>query len=255
MGERIPACGGCGDVAMIPLSMAFQPIVNIERRAVFAQEALVRGPAGETAASVLAQVTEQSRYAFDQSCRIRAIELASKLGLAATGALLSINFLPRAVYRPEVCIRTTLQTARRTGFPVDRLIFEVNEAENLDASEHLISVMTAYRGMGFRTAIDDFGAGHSGLSLLADFQPDYVKLDLSLIRAIDQDAARRSIVSGLARMCRELGVTIVAEGVETAAEAATLRSIGVTLLQGYLFARPGFETLPTPAFPPAMAPT
>ena len=237
-------CEGCRDGASfeMPFSMAFQPIVDVTRGSIFAHEALVRGVAGEGAYTILSQVAEDNRYAFDQQCRVKAIELATALNLPADGARLSINFMPNAVYEPRACIRLTLATAMRTGFPLDRIIFEFTEDEKLD-TDHLLNILRTYRAMGFKTAIDDFGAGYAGLSLLADFQPDILKIDRLLITGIDEGGARRSIVGSLLTIARDLGLQVVAEGVETRAEAATLAEMGVTLFQGYYFARPALERL------------
>ena len=239
-------CGACfqGISSPFPFSMAFQPIVDIRSGRVHAYEALVRGPAGESAASVLAQVTLANRYAFDQSCRIRAIELATRLGIAGRGALLSINFIPGAMYRPENCVRATLAAARRHGFPLHLLQFEVTEGEKVDDPDHLRDIFRVYRQQGFRVAIDDFGAGYAGLGLLARFQPDVLKLDMGLIRGIDGDRVRRCIVGAVLSVCAELDITPVAEGVETRAELDALRDMGIGLIQGYLLARPAFEALP-----------
>jgi EAL domain-containing protein (putative c-di-GMP-specific phosphodiesterase class I) len=229
--------------------MAFQPIVSLQDDTppgIFAYEALVRGEAGESAGSILAQVSDKKRYGFDQACRIKAIELASKLRLPETGALLSINFLPNAVYEPRACISATLAAAQRTGFPPDCLMFELTEGEPLNDPAHLLHILYSYREMGFRTAIDDFGAGYSGLALLAQFQPDVVKLDMSLVRDADTDPARATILRHTTAMCHEFGISVVAEGVETEAEFHFLRRLGIGLFQGYLFARPGFEQLPAP---------
>ena len=223
--------------------MAFQPIVG-PGAGVFAYEALVRGAEGQGAAAVLSLVDAANRYAFDQACRTTAIEAAAKLGLAAAGALLSINFLPNAVYRPEACIRATLRAAERTGFPASSLMFEVAEAERVSDPAHLRRILHSYKEMGFTVAIDDFGAGHSGLNLLADFQPDLVKLDMGLVRGVSADKARRAIVGGLVRICADLGVGVVAEGVETGDEHRALRDLGVGMFQGFLFARPAFMALP-----------
>jgi EAL domain-containing protein (putative c-di-GMP-specific phosphodiesterase class I) len=228
--------------------MAFQPVVDLTARRVYAYEALVRGPLGESAAKVLGKVTPANRYAFDQSCRIKAITLASQLGLLASGASLSINFIPGAMYQPETCVRATLAAARRNQFPAERLIFELTENEEITDYHHLAGIFRVYRANQFRTALDDFGAGFSGLSLLANFQPDVVKIDAALIRGVDTDPRRRAIVEGIAHIGHSLSATVVAEGVETLAEMAALRSIGVSLFQGYLFARPGFETLPVVSF-------
>ena len=238
--------GACADgiTPPFPFSMAFQPVVDVAAGRIYAYEALVRGPAGEPAGSVLGKITPGNRYAFDQSCRVKAIALASRLGLLGTGASLSINFIPGAMYRPENCVRATLAAARRHGFPTDRLVFELTENERITDYAHLESIFRVYRANSFRVALDDFGAGHSGLALLAHFQPDVVKLDMALLRGLDSDARRRAIVGGIVGICRSLATQVVAEGVETDAELAAVRSLGVTLVQGYLFAKPGFETLP-----------
>jgi EAL domain-containing protein (putative c-di-GMP-specific phosphodiesterase class I) len=254
------ACVDCRDGAGfdLPIIMAFQPIVDVRNQTVFAYEALVRGRGGESAGEVLAQVSSDNRYAFDQLCRTTAIEQAAGLSMAATGASLSINFLPNAVYEPRACIRVTLAAALRTGFPLDRIIFEFTEDEAIDAG-HLLNILRSYRAMGFRTAIDDFGAGYAGLGLLSQFQPDIVKLDMALIRGIDTDRVKQAIVRNTLGMLRDLGVEPVCEGVETMAEHDTLRGLGVSLMQGYLLARPCLDGLPqigwatTPAPLDAMA--
>jgi EAL domain-containing protein (putative c-di-GMP-specific phosphodiesterase class I) len=132
-------CNGCKDgiEQPFPFSMAFQPIVNVDTGKVFAYEALVRGERGESAGSILGQVTKANRYAFDQSCRVKAILLAAQLGLADTGAQLSINFMPGAVYSPAACIQLTLATAREVGFPCDQIIFEITEAEEVVDRAHI----------------------------------------------------------------------------------------------------------------------
>ena len=246
--EKSPAtaCAGCRDGAGLDFafSMAFQPIVDIVEGRPFAYEALVRGPADEGAASILARVSEANRYAFDQQCRVKAIETAAKAGLLETDARLSINFLPNAVYSPAACIQLTLKTARAVDFPTDRLIFEFTENEKMTDPDHVANIIATYKKMGFGTALDDFGAGHAGLNLLAMFQPDMIKLDMDLVRGLDASLPRRLIVDAVVKMCATLGVTVIAEGIETEGELAALRALGVRYIQGYYFARPAFEALP-----------
>lgn len=244
--QAVPSCAGCADGVNDPFdfSMAFQPIVDIEAKRIFAYEALVRGPAGESAASVLGLVTPENRYAFDQSCRRRAIETACGLGLVPSGAKLSINFIPGAVYKPESCIRVTIAAARRATLPSGRLIFEVTEDEPVRDHAHLDGIFREYRRQGFATAIDDFGAGYAGLNLLADFQPEIIKIDMDMIRNIDSNRVRQVLVGAIAGACRELGIQVIAEGIETEAEMNTLRDAGITLFQGFYLARPGFKSLP-----------
>lgn len=236
-------CAECAGGAGLDFdfTMAFQPIVDISSREVFAYEALVRGLGNEPAGEVFRNVNDANRYRFDQTCRIKAIELAAELGLPC---LLSINFMPNAVYRPELCIRTTLAAATTYGFPIERIIFEVTEGERVTDHEHLRNIIQHYQHRGFLTAIDDFGAGHSGLNLLAEFQPDIVKLDMALIRDIDSNRNRQAITRGIVQFCKELSIRIIAEGVETREELACLEDAGITLFQGFYFARPGFCTLP-----------
>lgn len=243
-------CQGCTtERRKFDIAMAFQPIVDAESGQVFAFEALVRGSNGESAAEVIAQVTPDDRYAFDQQCRVAAIEGAVEAGILHTGARLSINFLPNAVYSPVACIQLTLKTARETGFPASRLIFEFTENEEMVDTDHVKNIVETYRKMGFATAIDDFGAGHAGLGLLARFQTDMIKLDMGLIRGIDSSMPRRLIVEGIVRMAESMNIAVIAEGIETVAEYESVRAVGVRLVQGYLFARPGFKALPPFALP------
>jgi EAL domain-containing protein (putative c-di-GMP-specific phosphodiesterase class I) len=238
-------CGDCADHAANPqlgfqFDYAYQPIVDVLQRSAFAHEALVRGPAGESAQSVLSQVTDRNRYRFDQACRVKAIKTAAQLGMRER---LSINFLPNAVYKPEVCIRTTLAAARTHGFPIDRIIFEVTEGEHVEDGPWLATILREYQRYGFLTAIDDFGAGYAGLTLLADFTPDIVKLDMALVRGVDSSRSRQAIARGVVRICQDMGVQVIAEGVETAAERDFFLDQGVTLMQGFLFARPAFRAI------------
>ncbi|MBC3345150.1 EAL domain-containing protein [Pseudomonas sp. SWRI196] len=230
-------------------TMAFQPIFNVRTRTAFAYEALVRGVNGESAGYILGLVNDGNRYRFDQACRVKAIEEAARLGiLEIADCLLSINFLPNAVYRPETCIRATLEAARHTNFPPDRLMFEVTEGEKVVDPDHLKSIFVEYERQGFTTAIDDFGSGYSGLNLLAMFQPHVLKIDMALTRTIDQDPVKQAIVEGIVLVAKRLDITVIAEGIETRGESAALLDLGIDLMQGYLFARPEVGRLPPGSF-------
>lgn len=110
---------------------------------------------------------------------------------------------------------------------------------------HLREIIEYYKQYGFKTAIDDFGAGYAGLNLLAEIQTDYVKLDMALVKNIDQSKARQAIVKGIFQTCSKLSVTIIAEGVERYEELSILQSLGIELFQGYYFAKPVFQGLAT----------
>ncbi len=222
-------------------TMAFQPIVNCSNESIYGYEALVRGLNNESAFSVISKVNDKNRYLFDQLCRVKAISLASKLNITS---MLSINFLPNAIYTPERCIRTTFEAAKQYDFPSQRIMFEFTEVEKIDDTSHVKRIVDYYQSLGFKTAMDDFGAGYSGLNLLADFQTDIIKLDMALIRNIDSNKVRQAIVKNCLTMFNELNITALAEGIETYEEYAWLRDAGIELMQGYYFAKPGFERLP-----------
>lgn len=233
-------CVGCqnGHELNFDFEYAFQPIVDVKAKTIFAHEALIRGPNGEGAHTVLSKINNENTYRFDQACRVKAVKTAAELNLQG---MLSINFMPRAVYRPELCIRTTLDAARKYNFPLSNIIFEFTEQEIVDDPNHLLNIVKEYKKLGFKTALDDFGAGYAGLNLLADFQPDIIKIDMNLIRDIDTSKSRQTIVKAITRMCEELNVIVLAEGVETANERDILFGFGIYLLQGYLFCKPAFR--------------
>jgi EAL domain-containing protein (putative c-di-GMP-specific phosphodiesterase class I) len=232
-------CLGCQDEEPLDFEfdIAFQMIVDAARQRVWGYEALVRGPNGEAAYSVLSRVNEKNRYRFDQLCRIKAIEKATER-FDRTDLMLSINFMPNAVYEPAACIRATLAAANRTGFDRSRLMFEFTENEPMRDTSHVGRIIAAYREFGFLTALDDFGAGFAGLGLLARFQPDLIKIDMEILRGLDESKPRQAIVRGLTNIAADLGIQVLAEGVETEGEFEALKAIGVRLFQGYYFGRP-----------------
>ncbi|MBF8729952.1 MULTISPECIES: EAL domain-containing protein [Pseudomonas] len=246
--QRPHGCRSCRDKSPISFdfTMAFQPIVDTSNNSVFAYESLVRGKNGAGANAVMQQVNHSNRYKFDQACRVKAVELAAKTRLSEH---LSINFLPNAVYQPEACIRTTLRAAEKYNFPIEKIIFEVTENENITDKTHIKKILESYKKQGFKTAIDDFGAGYSGLNLLADFQPDIIKIDMELIRNIHKNRAKQVISRSIVALCKDLNIQVIAEGIECIEELQALQETGINLFQGYLFAKPELEALPHIVWP------
>lgn len=245
---KLYSCAECRSGAGLDFSftMAFQPIVDWNQKTVYSHEALVRGNSGESAYSILSKVNATNRYQFDQACRIKAIQLASQIQIPS---YLNINFLPNAIYQPETCIRTTLEASREFQFPLNRLVFELTEGEEVQDHDHIIKIFKAYKQYGFLTAIDDFGSGYSGLNLLAKFQPDLIKLDMELIRNIHLNPVAQKLTNAIAGVCREIGIAVIAEGVETLEELKVLVDMGIHLYQGYLFSKPAFESAGVVHFP------
>ena len=226
-------------------TFAFQPIVDANAREVFSHEALIRGPSHEPACRILGQVSADRLLEFDQKARIEAIGMAVRLGIVSR---LNLNFMPQSLHS-RAAILTTLEAADRFHLPINRLVLEVTEGAVIDDQAQFAEVINEYRGLGLKVAIDDFGAGYSGLNLLTDFQPDQIKLDMKLVRGIEHHGPRQAIVHAIDQVCRDLGIDVIAEGVETVEEYAWLANEGVRLFQGYLFAKPAFESFPSVHYP------
>lgn len=224
------------------VTFAFQPIVQVGNGwCPFAYEALLRGPNGEPAGTVLSGVPADAMLAFDAACRRRALELAQFLGLRAR---LSLNLTAEAVESYRHGFHATLQAAREMGFSTSRLVFELTEQAPIADVRRLSRWMAAARNRGITVALDDFGAGHANLGTLLKLRPHIVKLDMDLIRSIDADRARQSLVKGILAACEGFGSLVVAEGVETEEEYRKLCEMGVCLMQGFYLGRPQVASLP-----------
>lgn len=227
-------------------SYAFQPIIDVETQSVWSYEALIRGAQGESAASVFSRVHPDDRHELDRNGRLLALEIAGRLGV---GCSLNLNTLPGSLSDGRLGALRTVAAARRAGLSPHQLVLEVTENEAIDDLHLLRDHLDVYRSKGVRIALDDFGAGYAGLNVLADLQPDILKLDMSLVRGVEARGARQSIVRAILQVSIDLGIDVVAEGVETMGEYEWLAEQGLVLFQGFLFAKPAFESLPAAAFP------
>ena len=246
VGSRLACAPSATATLGIDYAYAFQPIVDMLAREVVSYEALVRGIHGEPAFEVLHRIEPRDLHRFDAASRVVALMQAAELGL---GCDLNLNFLPQSLLVSTDSIELTLAAADHCGIPIRRLVFEITEGEMIEDPAQFAHLINRYRARGLKLAIDDFGAGYSGLNLLAEFQPDQIKIDMALVRGIESDGPRQAIVRAIAGCCRDLGIDVIAEGVETVDEWRWFESEGVRLFQGYLFARPGFASLPPASFP------
>jgi EAL domain-containing protein (putative c-di-GMP-specific phosphodiesterase class I) len=227
-----------------PFSHAFQPIIDVRSRRIYAYEALIRGVHNEPAFQIFARVQPGELHALDRASRTSARQLAARLGLDCR---LALNVLPRGLDQAELSTHWTNPTP--SDVPLDRIILEVTEGEVIDDHASFARLVNQYRILGAQVAIDDFGAGYSGLNLLAEFQPELIKLDMNLLRGVESSGPRQSIIRAIVNVCLDLGIDVIAEGVETKDEYLWFCDEGVHLFQGYLFARPGFESLPQVMYP------
>lgn len=241
MSDASPSAGAPDGVDSRDFSFAFQPIVDTHARAVYSHEALVRGLNNESAYQVIKRYSGDRMAAFDAACRVKAIEVATRIGLSTN---LNLNFLPSAALNEGVGLNSMIEAAHRHSFPLNRIIVEATEGEAIDNPVQFAKVVNEYRRAGIRLAIDDFGAGYSGLNLLSEFQPDIVKLDMALVRGIQSHGPRQAIVRAIAQVCVDLGIDFIVEGVETVDEFSWFIDLGVNLYQGYLLAKPMFEAMP-----------
>lgn len=228
-------------------SFAFQPIIDADKGVIVSFEALVRGCNNEPASKILQQVHALDACHFDEMLRLSAIPLAGKLGI---GCSLNLNLLPGSALSSDSAMDTTIAMAEQCGIKPDRITLEITEKEVIKDFNRYIGIMNNFRRrLGVKMSIDDFGAGYSGLNLLAEFDPDSIKLDMTLIRDIPIHNSKQAVVRGILKTCHDLGIEIIAEGVETVSEYWWLRTEGIALFQGYLFAKPEFEQLPTVSYP------
>jgi len=232
--REIPDCGhGDLDRALDSLWLAVQPIVSSATRSIFGYEALLRSdePRLETPGQLFALAHRLGR----------SLELSRRCRLEAAGIFPRV---PEDVYlfvnlNPEDLEDFELLGGQEplTEF-AQRVVLEVTERESLSDERRLQARIETLRELGFKTAIDDLGAGYSSLNSFALLHPDFVKFDMSLVRDIDCSPTKRRVVEHMVDLCRDLEIRTIAEGIETEAELATCRELGCAYLQGYHLARP-----------------
>lgn len=230
-------------VAMLERDRLFsmlQPICRPDG-SVFGYEALLRGREENgdiVSAGALLSVATETQLLFTVDLVARREAIRAMAVRRAPDARLFVNFNPSSIYDPSYCLRTTHSFVQEMGLTPANIVFEVTETAEVKDQAHLRGILAFYRQAGFRVALDDIGAGFSGLNMLQELRPDYVKIDMALIRNVDADPYKQSIVRHLVGIARETGCQVVAEGIETPAELAWVRAAGVHLVQGYLLGRP-----------------
>jgi EAL domain-containing protein (putative c-di-GMP-specific phosphodiesterase class I)/CheY-like chemotaxis protein len=222
------------EMALEHLWMAFQPIVHWSQKRVHAYEALVRTDEPTLARpDAFFSAAEQLHRVQELGRAIRR-EVARSAPHAPDGSLIFVNLhandlTDEDLYAPNAPLAAIS----------NRIVFEITERASLEGLKDIQARIATLRSLGYRIAVDDLGAGYAALSSLASLQPEVVKLDMSLVRDVDQEPIKQRLVASLQTLGAPLGITVIAEGVETMAERDTLVEIGCDLFQGYLFAQPG----------------
>ena len=234
----------------------FQPVFKGPDLDLWGYECLMRGRDEQNNLVMPGQIlqwAEQERLIFmlDRVCREIHITNAGRIA-ANTNTRVLVNFLPTAIYEPAFCLRTTMNAARKSGLTPAQVIFEVVESEEINDREHLASVLGYYRQAGFGVALDDVGTGYSGLMMLADLNPDLVKIDRALVSRATDSKMHRGICRALCALAQESGKLALAEGVETIEQWQTLADMGADLFQGFLFGKPAADPATESQVAPAL---
>jgi EAL domain-containing protein (putative c-di-GMP-specific phosphodiesterase class I) len=229
------------DNALETMWMAFQPIVDTGAKRVFGYEALMRAkePSLPHPGAVL-EAAERLDRIHHVGRRVRAL-VAEAFGAAPPQAVLFVN-----LHTKDLLDDALYEAAAPLTRIARQVVLEITERSAIDDVTDVRSRVAELRRLGYRIAIDDLGAGYAGLSSFAALEPELVKLDMSLVRNVHQSDIRRKLIGSMTGLCKQMGMLVVAEGVENAQERDTVREVGCDLLQGYLFAKPG------PPFPGAM---
>lgn len=235
-----------------PCQFALQPIVEPLRRKVTSYELLIRSDTGGSPDDYFASVPHEERYVADLQSKAVAFDTAKQLGIQSTK--LSVNLFPMSLITVPDAVDCLLAQIANSGLSPRQVIVEVTEQEAISCLDTFGASITQLRKAGIGVAIDDFGAGFAGLSLLAEFQPDKLKIDRKLIQGIHTDGPRQAIVRAILQACAAMGITPVAEGVEEVEEWCWLQAAGVERFQGYLFARPALNRVPEIHWPQRQAP-
>jgi EAL domain-containing protein (putative c-di-GMP-specific phosphodiesterase class I) len=224
------------------LRLAIQPIIETKTGVIHAYECLLRSSHEHlTHPGLVLQAAEQ----FDKIDALAdqvAVLLKGWLEKLDSKAKFFVNLHPRELAKPDLLLERLEMLAPFR----DRVVLEITERSyvlELDAWDRTI---TRLNEAGFLLAVDDLGSGYNALSVLAELQPAYIKVDMSIVRDVDQHGRKQRLIELLTRFGEATDAILIAEGVETEAEASTLRSIDVPLLQGYLFGKPAFEPAESP---------
>ncbi len=220
----------------------FQPIVSLRDGAIFGYEALTRGPEDtpmqypDTLFGIASRCGRL--WELERLCRTKALETAAEKGMGESLTKLFLNVAPRVIHDEKFTQGFTKEHLNRYNIKSEDIIFEITEKYVADDMSGFKETIENYKGQNYQIAIDDAGAGYSGLNLISDIHPHYIKLDMNLVRDIDGDNFKKSLVKCLCDFCRTANIHLIAEGIETVEELYALIDIGVQYGQGYFLKRP-----------------
>lgn len=218
----------------------FQPIIRAKTGEIYGYEALSRGILPDGSIMNPFELFAQAKamdllFYLDRACREASLRAAARQGITQK---VFINFVPTAIYEPTLCLQTTARVLAEEGLDSEQVVFEVVETEKVEDFDHLNRILDYYRDKGYSTALDDIGSGFSDVRTLLQLQPDYMKIDMEVIRDIHLDPEKQAQLDMFIENGQKIGLSILAEGIETPEEYRYLRDKDVDLMQGYLFGKP-----------------
>lgn len=228
-------------------SFAFQPIIDPLSQEVVSLEALLRTTSGESPQVWFADKSGDDIYAADLCSKKVAFAMAAALNIGKQS--LSVNLLPMTLVEVPDAVNILVEEIKKNGLVPDQIIVEFTEQEIISRHDEFTGAIRQLKAAGIRVAIDHFGAGFAGLSLLARFQPERIKINRQLIEDVHKSGPRQAIILGIIKSCTSLEISVCAVGVEKPEEWMWLESAGISLFQGHLFARPAFNSIPVVAWP------
>lgn len=228
-------------------SFAFQPIIDPFARQTVSLEALLRTPSGDSPSACFAGLKGSEIYEADLRSKKVAFAMAGALGLGEQ--TLSVNLLPMTLVQIPGAVSFLLQEIAANGLVPEQIIVEFTESEVISRLDEFTDGIRQLKAAGISVAIDHFGAGFAGLLLLAQFQPDRIKINRDLIQDVHKSGPRQSIIQAIIKCCASLEISVSAVGVEKAEEWMWLESAGISQFQGHLFASPCFAGIPAVAWP------
>jgi len=215
---------------------AFQPIVDPSERKITSLEALIRGNDGGSPEHFFNAIDPEKIYEIDLQTKAHAFALAEKIGIG--DHKIAINLLPMSLVNVPGAVEFLVENIAKYHLLPEQVVIEVTENEMISGFNQFNSAIKQLRAAGIGLAIDDFGSGYAGLSLLTKFQPDKIKIDREIITNIHRSGPKQAIVKSIISCCTDLEITLVAEGIEQIEEWCWLESAGIKRFQGFLFARP-----------------
>ena len=221
------------------IKSVFQPIVSLKTGTIYGYEALSRITLKKCSFNIgeAFEIAEDLNclWAFEKLCRVNSIKMSSNKPKTAK---LFLNADPNIIRDPEFKSGVTHEKLAKYNLDCSDIVFEATERSAIKDIDTFKALLRHYKEQGFCIAVDDVGSGYSGINRIFDLNPQFIKIDMEMIRDIDKDEMKRSFVSALSQFAKDSGISLIAEGIETSAQLETVISLKIDYAQGFYLAKP-----------------